>query len=169
MSFNSSNAHHIKWMIEESEYDLSATDHTFLHQAANLDDPIEFIDYVINKGGSIDAKSPSGYTALHNSILAEKQNSIEKLLDYGADINAQTNDGKTILFLVLDKFWSDDWAYHADIPHDKDKLQSLINYCISLGADLTLKDAQGNDVLIYANSLKQTETYQLEVLKLLAV
>ena len=168
LCFDSSNDDHIKWMIEESEYDLSSTDRTFLHQVGNINNPIEFIDYVISKGGNVDAKSPAGYTALHNSILAEKQAITEKFLACGADINAQTNDGKSILFLVLDEFWNDDWAHHANIPHDKDKLQTLVNYCISLGADLTLKDIQGHTALTYAESLKQTEAYQLEVLKPLA-
>lgn len=158
LSLGSSSVDHIKWMIEESAYDLSETDHTFLHQAENLDDPIEFIDYVMSKGGNVDAKSPSGNTALHNSILAQKQHITEKLLDYGADINAQTNDGKTIIFLVIDKFWHD----------GNDQLQALIRYCILLGADLTLEDTQKANALSYAKSLKQTEAYQLEVLELLA-
>ena len=101
-------------MIEESAYDFSATNHTFLHQASGLDDPIEFIDYAINKGADVDAKSPSGQTALHNSILAEKEVITEKLLACGADINAQTHDGKTILFLLVDRFWHNNSVHNED-------------------------------------------------------
>ena len=114
LCFDASNDDHIKWMIEESAYDFSATNHTFLHQASGLDDPIEFIDYAINKGADVDAKSPSGQTALHNSILAEKEVITEKLLACGADINAQTHDGKTILFLLVDRFWHNNSVHNED-------------------------------------------------------
>ena len=48
----------------------------------------------------VDAKTDKGYTALHGSILSGTLKITEKLLKYGADVNAQDNDGDTPMHLL---------------------------------------------------------------------
>jgi ankyrin repeat protein len=57
----------------------------------------ELLEYLIEKGADIMARSDGGWTPLHNQAYKGYRDGVELLLDHGADIEAKTSFGHTPL------------------------------------------------------------------------
>lgn len=63
------------------------------------------IDFVKNNPEELSAKDELGYTFLHREAIAGNQTSIEVLLESGADVKAETLNGKTALDFAKQLNW----------------------------------------------------------------
>ena len=110
--------------------------------------PIETVDYLIDYGADIDAKTTgaiSGNTALMVAIQAKKYDTIELLLDRGADINNTSGRGITPLMLA---------AQTGDID--------IVNLLIANPKiDINTVDSAGKNALVYGYISGNIELIQL--------
>lgn len=78
-----------------------------------------------------------GITPLVDAATTYDANVIGALLEAGADVNFQLDDGCTVLHTILG-----DWCSEKSLP--------IIRLLIAAGADLTLRDSMGLTPLLYA-------------------
>ncbi len=87
----------VKYMLEKYPDMKNAKDTggwTLLHVAFNSR---ELVEYLIQNGADIKARSDSQWTPLHNQAYRGHLDSVELLLQHGADIEAKTSFGHTPL------------------------------------------------------------------------
>lgn len=65
----------------------------------------KLIEYMKENPGVAEAKDKEGYTILHREAIAGNRTSVEILKQYGADLNAKTNKGKTALDFATQLEW----------------------------------------------------------------
>jgi ankyrin repeat protein len=88
---------------------------------------------------SIDEKhSKFGWSLLSVSSYHHSIDVVKYLIENGANINSQNNNGTTVLMFAKSKV------------KDKENLY-LLDYLIEKGADLYLKDNFGKDIFYYVN------------------
>lgn len=108
-------------------------DKTALHKAVRNGDIIQILD-LLYKGYDVNARDQNGETPLmyhiHNENADDDGMLPKLLLRYGADANAQDNEGKTYL-------------HKTSVPF-------LAKMLISYGAKLDIQDKLGNTALHYA-------------------
>jgi len=63
------------------------------------------IEFLKNNPDEINGQDDLGNTFLHRETIAGNQNSVEVILDHGADKNAKTNSGKTALDFAKELKW----------------------------------------------------------------
>lgn len=85
---------------EQNEKPENLTEHPM---SKNMKESL--IDFVKNNPEEIIAKDELGYTFLHRETIAGNLTSIEILLEYGADKNAKTENGKTALDFAKQLNW----------------------------------------------------------------
>ena len=94
----------------------------------------EMVDMLVRRGADIRASDREGFQAIHIAAFSGHKECLESLLRAGANVNAQTNDGSTpAILLVVNGFF--------------DALKTIH---LSYGADLSLKDYNGNDPFFHA-------------------
>lgn len=119
-----------------------------------------FLSTLLSRGADVNIKDKYGITALmylvgepriesgHNSgfdfdyertHIDNVLEALEDLIKYGADINAQDNEGKTALIHAIDS-----------PRYDKEDSIQIVEALIKHGADLNIKDNQGKTALTYA-------------------
>ena len=97
---------------------------------------IETMDYLIKNGIDVNKKDITGRTPLiQHSLAYENQDHVKFLLEKGADINAQDNEGVTTLMFA--------------VQTDKTK---IIDICLSEKADINIKDNEGKTALFHTIS-----------------
>lgn len=113
---------------------------------ASLSDHVDIMRLLLDYGADIDAREESGRTALYAAIDGEAsappnpldpvgENSVDFLLQKGADVNIQNEEGKTP-FLYAVRFFS---LYRPS---------SLLRRLRRYGADLEIRDEEGETALI---------------------
>ena len=104
-----------------------------IHQCA-IKGEIEGIRRILDESALdfsiIDAKNRDGNTPLHLSVINQKTDTLQFLLDRGARIDQKNNEGNTPLQLACKK---------GDLQ--------IVKYLIYRGADLTVIDREGNNLL----------------------
>ncbi|GAB1317153.1 hypothetical protein MFIFM68171_07363 [Madurella fahalii] len=77
---------------------------TPLHLAAGSGH-MHLVDYLCDKGASIESQTASGWTALHHAVVTRNLGSVQALLRHGASPTRPSFDGKTPLVLAYE--WND--------------------------------------------------------------
>ena len=116
-----------------------------LHYGSESDEERELTLYLLDKfvelGCNVNEKNENGKTAMHYcaEIMTDTENIplAEKLLSYGADVNAQDNKGMTPLMALADDF------------RKVEGLLSGAEFLVSHGADICMKDNDGKIALDY--------------------
>ena len=96
--------------------------------------PVEKCGLLLDKGANVDGKDRRGRSALHEATLREDPELVALLLQRGASINAQVNEGYTPVHLTMRE---SDSGYYST-PHDS-SLKCLLEH----GADVKLRDKSG--------------------------
>lgn len=159
-------AEHLKWMIEESNYKINDKSATLLYNAHFLEKDLKFAEYLLENGAYLES-SRNDMTPLLHAIIEEKFLYAKLLLQYEVDINALLPNGQNILFLLINEFWEDDSEWNEDSTWDEEKLLVTLKYWISQGADVKLKDNEGNSLLDYIQNFEATKKCHYEVVKYL--
>jgi ankyrin repeat protein len=93
----------VKRILEKDPSQATATDidgNTPLHAAAG-EGQGKMVEFLLNNGAKVNAKTKTGITALHDAASGGFKEVVEVLLDGGADVNARTEGGDTPLSLAL--------------------------------------------------------------------
>ena len=64
----------------------------------------------------IHAKNPDGKTALHVAAVRDKDHVVKVLIDHGAEVNARTHDGRTLLGAVANRGHLPTWNALLSAP-----------------------------------------------------
>lgn len=149
MSASENNEFEIVKLLVENGVDVNYldSDHRTALFSASEKLNFEIVKYLLNNGAKINIVDIYNVNALvfaiNNNRKANRSNKFETvkiLIDRGIDVNNRDVDGKTPIFYALTSYFSD-----KDI--------SIIKYIVSHGADLTIKDNDGNSVLSKAYKL----------------
>ena len=65
--------------------------------SATLYDQVEMVEFLIQNGADVNAKSEDGTTALHAAAFLGQYKVAKLLIQNGADVNARNNDGETVI------------------------------------------------------------------------
>lgn len=118
---------------------------TLLHWTS-LNGRKEFVDYLVTlKGVEIDSGDDTNATPLILAVLKGNVDIVKVLLDHGANINHQNNQGHSPLQYACSKGWSD-----------------VVGLLLERGSDVDIRDRRGDTSLHRLASLGR-----LELLKLL--
>jgi len=112
---------------------------------AALDDNLNRVRTLLDKGGDPDARDGSGYTALHYASRSGYEAVCQFLLEQGADVNAQTRSGK------VSSLHRAAYSGHT----------AVVRLLIKYGADLRLLDSDGQTPLHKAAQKMQKEVVRL--------
>ncbi|MCH9844890.1 MAG: ankyrin repeat domain-containing protein [Alphaproteobacteria bacterium] len=95
----------------------------------------------------VDNRDEDNLTVLMYAVRYNlKPEVISYLIDEGADVNAEDNDGKTVLMYIVETLESP-WG---------DSLTEIISYLIDEGADVNAEDNDGKTVLMYGDEARET-------------
>lgn len=99
----------------------------------------ETVKFLVAHGADIHLKDKDGHACIHiwANNFNQSRESLELLLSLGSEINEETADGKTALFLAADK-----------------RRQDCMQWLLELGADIDFKDKDGKTVIEYAKGSK---------------
>lgn len=133
---------------------------TALHHACKNNN-LEMVEFLLEKGANVHAINRASQTPLYEAITNKNIEIIKLLLEYGSDINHKDEEcGQTPLL-------------HAYLQH-RDDLNSLdentmrlIGFLLDNGADSTIEDAYGCDVLWYAKCSSQLATKNYIIIKMI--
>jgi serine/threonine-protein phosphatase 6 regulatory ankyrin repeat subunit A/serine/threonine-protein phosphatase 6 regulatory ankyrin repeat subunit B len=117
-------------------------DKTLLMIAARLESEVgcKIAELLIAKEADIYARDNKGRTALMFATLCNNINFIRLLLKHRADINAVDDEGQSALLL----------SYHQE--------KETADFLVSQGADLSIKDKHGQNILMLSATLGSPET-----------
>ncbi|KIJ50934.1 hypothetical protein M422DRAFT_44167 [Sphaerobolus stellatus SS14] len=97
----------LRALLAENPAQLNEKDgdgRTPLHWASTAPGGIEIVQYLLNqKGIEVDTADPSGWSALHMSSSAGRENVVRELLGAGADPNKANDKGLTPLHYAASK------------------------------------------------------------------
>jgi ankyrin repeat protein len=135
---------------EKPVADLKSAEDQMKRDAAVLDaatGPMKYLQDALDKGGSPNAASRDGATALFFAYSLEHA---QLLIDRGADVNARDTKGRTALMVAADK-----------------GQQERIDALLKAGADPALTDADGKTAVDYAeerNNYKAADKIESEII-----
>lgn len=103
----------------------------------------EVVRLLIDSVDSVNTKFSRGYTALHAACMEHKLDSMELLVDHGAELEAKTDDGLTPLMIICSQ-------------HDRSGAKA-VSLLLDLGADIETRDNRGRTPLIAARHKRKTK------------
>ncbi|RYJ13291.1 ankyrin repeat domain-containing protein [Halogeometricum borinquense] len=118
---------------------------TLLHKAAGADRP-EIARELIDRGIDLDAQNGGGITPLLHALEVESYDTVEVLLEAGADPNILDNKGRYPLAMTV-----------INGREDRKYMKMLLEY----GADPTAMDESGQSVLEWVRMLGYTDVVEL--------
>jgi ankyrin repeat protein len=145
-------------------------------QAANRGDAAALTD-MLAKGASPDSRDKMGMTALLNALMGQHLKAAKVLIEAGADVNATDSGGMVapIVFainmkdaditkLLIEKHVNLNTAYG---PAEQTPLlmatqlgdMQLVRMLIEAGADVTVQDKNGKNVMDYASGNQEIASY----------
>ena len=129
------------------------------HYAALHNIP-EALQFLLSKGADVNTSNDGGHTPLHWATLYNRTIAVVQLLiSAGADINAKNNWGKTPLhhavykcagsaqFLISDGVGGNMGDYTPSWKKSHHKSFDIVQFLVSKGADVTMKDNGGKTPL----------------------
>jgi uncharacterized protein len=141
---------------------------TALLIAADRDSP-EVVEALIKAGANVNAAARSGYTPLMAAAQFGRLKNLQILLSHGADVNGRNAAGVNALFFagsgdnvqVVDELLRHGAEIH--VRSKPDGVTPLLNAVatghpeviealLNAGADVSVRDAQGRDVVYYAST-----------------
>lgn len=140
---------------------------------------------LLSVGSDIDVKDIHGRTPLHLAALNEHSNLVYELIDKNADVNAKDNDGATPLHLAVAKneemysirhiLYVKNININAQNVYKRTPLMIAVEqgkleyaaYLLSAGADVKLKDREGNTVMHYYAKMEYSYRFYENLLTLL--
>lgn len=132
-------------LVERGSADVNARDvngNTPLAAAAAADSSYIIVEYLIAKGADVNLKDAVGQTALYDMGSVKVANA---LLEAGADVDTLDIDGMTPLINYCASVASiNKWGINKRVPKGW-----YVEFMVSVGADLGIKDKAGMDALDY--------------------
>ena len=114
-----------------------------LHQAASLGEVDIIRKLVTQLGVDVDAPGHHGWTPLHMAVEHHQREAVDALLSFGADINAGSSDGMTVLQLAVDE--AVDRHHYAGVLD-----VSIVRHLLERGADPDRADHDGDTARVWA-------------------
>ncbi|QJT94912.1 ankyrin repeat domain-containing protein [Wolbachia endosymbiont of Diaphorina citri] len=154
----SSNKFDIVKLLFDKNANIKARDtygNTPLHMAAQYSSKLEIVKFLLDKDiNSINDITNNGWTPLHVAIQGNKLNTVELLLDRGADTEVRDIYNQTSLDLATRKGYLDIAGILKQVQRGKELLTAVqgvdrnkIVDLIRLGVNLEVKDNGGNTPL----------------------
>jgi ankyrin repeat protein len=116
-----------------------------LHWAAwNMD--CRLMKLLLLRRSTLDVKDEDGHTPLYDATLRDVNDTVRMLVNAGADLNCETNSGRTPLDTVV--YWEkpvlvrlllDKGARMELCPYRKDDYRSLLNFALNLSSEEVVK------------------------------
>ncbi len=120
-----------------------------LHAAASGGNE-DVILFLLSQGLPMDARTPEGWTPLYVAARDGQAEAAKLLVFKGADLNAQSNLGATVLTMAVTQ------------PFETQKARlDLLEYMLKRGADANLADIYGHTPLYYAKLKNKKEIVKL--------
>ena len=153
-------------ILLDSGADLETQDHegnTALSVAASWD-KVEVVKILLAAGAKVESRALKGYTALIVAANLGNRASMEHLLDAGSNIDAQDYDGNTATMVVFHAVHKE--ACNCCFCLELTVRIDLFRMLVLRGANLSLKNAQGQSTIDKAKSYQGTDrTDIISVLK----
>ncbi|QCW01947.1 ankyrin repeat domain-containing protein [Natrinema pallidum] len=118
---------------------------TLLHHTAGRDRP-EMARELIDRGIDVDAQNDGGHTALLKAVELENYDTVEVLLEGGADPNIFDNNGRCPLSVAVTRGRKD---------------RTIVKMLLEHGADPTASDESGESVLEWVRTHGITDVAEL--------
>lgn len=107
-----------------------------LHQAVSVGDVDVVRELVARRAVDVNARGHHGWTPLHMAVEHHQPAAVDALLSFGADVDARSSDGMTVLQLAVDAA--------ADRLHQLGALDvSIVRRLLAHGADPDRPDHDG--------------------------
>ncbi|MFC1763445.1 ankyrin repeat domain-containing protein [Planctomycetota bacterium] len=120
--------------------------------AISLNDPY-FRNILLAHGANVETKNPLGETYLQSVARSGRTESIQWLLEAGANFNAMSDNGQTALHIILDI---------NSVNYERSKLsKDTLELLLSKGADVELKDKDGRTPLHLASESADEDVVEL--------
>ncbi|KAK1463914.1 hypothetical protein CMEL01_12675 [Colletotrichum melonis] len=147
-----------------------------VHYAAMSAKDDDTLEVLIRAGGEVDRRDLGTRTPLIAAVQNYRFNAIEKFLEYGADLEARLQNGRTALHVAISmrsspmtEFLSDQGAYLDRRVNEHTALTYAISTAcpdiaevlIGAGADVNLPSSKGNFPLLAAASAGDLRTMKL--------
>ena len=133
-------------ILVEAGADLRVTDmvghSALLMMILNPESPLESFDYLIGRGVDPLQGDRRGCNGLHYAARARKVNIMERMLQYGININGTDSNG-----------WS---PLHWAIASTEDSTE-IVNLLLQSGCDKSMRDKQGRTALEFAIIFNRTK------------
>ncbi|MDX1900727.1 MAG: ankyrin repeat domain-containing protein [Gammaproteobacteria bacterium] len=107
---------------------------------AVLNGSLGMVQALINHKANIRLTNMKGETALHFAVK-EDIHKVRALIDAGADVNDENDDGQTPLFYVFEE---------EDVPREESTRLEIVNALIQADADVNHEDIDGYTPLMFA-------------------
>jgi len=149
---------------------------TPLHRASQFGHG-DIIDFLISKGGNLEARTTEAFTPLFAAIIGQKSDVVKQLIDREADVFALRNDGETLLHMaaamgqtdVVDLFISEGLEVDVTKRYGITPLHlaavfghpTTVEALLSNGAEIGRKNDNGSTALHLASAAGETQTVAL--------
>ncbi len=118
---------------------------TAMHWASTKQNGITIMECLLSNGASIESQTRYGYRPLHWAVCSNIPTNCQYMLEEGADINAATQEGRTILM-------------HGVINNAHEALRLLLR---DEALEYDGKDCGGNSLLVYTALYGDLETIHM--------
>ncbi|BAY89790.1 MULTISPECIES: ankyrin repeat domain-containing protein [unclassified Tolypothrix] len=136
--------------IDSLEEDFQKT--PLMVAVSSSDAGIDMLRFLVEHGANVNAIEPeSEHTVLDLAVQSGNIDKVQFILDAGADINYQTENGYDVLIQAM---------YGRDILHDQN-LISILNLLISRGATVNGRSSYGETAIKVAAHLGRFDAVQL--------
>ena len=123
-------------------------------------DTKEIIKILIDAGADINLQDSDANTALMLIMKKYDYDSIKYLIEAGANINLQNRKGKTALMLILEQCNQE--------PSQGDIIKEIVYELINSGADINLRDINGNTIEYYIDEGILNKQLKKEIKKIVS-